>query len=102
MSTRLKINVPDEKLVEFCKRNHILKFSFFGSVLTERFGPKSDVDVLVEFEMGNGPGFFELSGMEMELSGLIGRQVDLRTPGELSRYFRNEVLASAQIQYARS
>jgi predicted nucleotidyltransferase len=67
--------------------------------LTHRFGAGSDVDVLVEFEPGNVPGYFELVGMELELSEMLGRKVDLRTPEELSRYFRDEVVASAAVQY---
>ncbi len=101
MESQPKVKVPNGKLVDFCKRNHICKLSFFGSVLTERFRSDSDVDVLVEFETGKGPGFFELSGMEIELSEVLGRQVDLRTPKELSRYFRDQVMASAQVQYDR-
>ena len=99
MENRLKINVPADQLIQFCKKNHIHKLSFFGSVLTDRFRPDSDVDVLVEFKVGQGPGFFEFSGMEMELSSLLGRPVDLRTPKELSRYFRDQVIAGAQVQY---
>ena len=101
MENRLKINVPNEKFVDFCKKNHIRKLSFFGSVLTNRFRSDSDVDVLVEFEEGKGPGFFELSGMEIELSEFLSRRVDLRTPNELSRYFRDQVMAAAQVQYDR-
>ena len=101
MNSPLPIYVPQDKLVGFCNRNHVHKLSFFGSVLTNRFRPDSDVDVLVEFELGQGPGFFELSGMEIELSGLIGRRVDLRTPKELSRHFRDQVLAGASVQYDR-
>lgn len=93
---------PKDKLAEFCRRNHILKLSLFGSVLREDFRPDSDVDVLVEFEEGYVPGFFGLARMERELSDLLGgRKVDLRTPQDLSRYFREEVLASAALQYAR-
>jgi predicted nucleotidyltransferase len=79
-----------------------VKLSLFGSVLREDFRPDSDVDVLVEFEEGHTPGFFGLARMEEELSKLLGgRKVDLRTPQDLSRYFREEVLASAAVQYAR-
>lgn len=96
------IAFPKAELVEFCRRNHILKLSLFGSVLRDDFGPGSDVDVLVEFEEGHTPGFFGLVQMEEELSELLGgRKVDLRTPQDLSRYFREEVLASAEVQYAR-
>jgi len=95
-----RIQLDREKLTEFCRRNHIRKLSLFGSVLTDRFGPDSDVDVLVEFEPGNGPGYFGLAGMEIELSEMLGRKVDLRTPKELSRYFRDEVIAGADVQFS--
>ena len=81
----LPITIPSELIAEFCRRNHIRKLSLFGSVLTPRFQPDSDVDVLVEFESGAPISYFELVGMEMELSEVIGRKVDLRTPEELSR-----------------
>jgi hypothetical protein len=94
----MKIEVPERKLAEFCRRNHIRRLAFFGSVLREDFRPQSDVDVLVEFEAGCTPGFrfFEL---QEELSLLLGRRVDLNTPGFLSRYFRDEVLRTARDQY---
>ncbi|MCC6502243.1 MAG: nucleotidyltransferase family protein [Deltaproteobacteria bacterium] len=94
------INIPKEKIAEFCRRNHIRKLSLFGSVLRDDFNPESDVDVLVEFEEGHVPGLITLSGMEIELSGIFGRKADLRTPEDLSRYFRNEVVESAEVQYA--
>src|ERR1700745_2088970 len=97
----LPIALPHEQIEAFCARHHIRKLSLFGSVLTPRFGPNSDIDVLVEFEHGKGPGYFGLSGMELELADLLGRKVDLRTPGEISRYFRDKVLASAAVQYER-
>lgn len=95
------VAVPRNQLDEFCRRNHIAKLSLFGSVLREDFGPDSDVDVLVEFDEGHAPGFFGLARMEEELSTLFGRKVDLRTPQDLSRYFRDEVTRSAAVQYAR-
>jgi predicted nucleotidyltransferase len=100
MST-IPIATPTEFLRDFCERNYIRKLSLFGSVLTSRFRPDSDLDVLVEFEAGHVPGFLTLAGMEMELSDVFGRKVDLRTPQDLSRYFRREVLASALPQYER-
>ena len=92
------IKKNDEKIVDFCKRNHIVKFSFFGSVLREDFGPESDVDVLVEFDPGRVPGlaFFR---MELELSQILGRKVDLQTPKFLSPLIRSQVLSEADIQY---
>jgi hypothetical protein len=95
----IPVEIPSEAIAAFCQRNHIRKLSLFGSILTDRFRDDSDVDLLVEFEKGLGPGYFGLVGMEMELSEMIGRKVDLRTPGELSRHFREEVVASAVPQY---
>lgn len=95
------IALPEGQLDEFCRGNHIAKLSLFGSVLREDFGPNSDVDVLVEFEEGYTPGFLGLARMEAGLSEMFGRKVDLRTPQDLSRYFRDEVAGSAAVQYAR-
>lgn len=95
-----KLHISRESIEGFCKLNHIRKLSFFGSVLRADFGPESDVDILVEFEPGCTPGFFGLFDLENELSTMLGvKKVDLRTPEDLSRYFRDEVLASAQVQY---
>ncbi len=84
----------------FCKQNNIRKLALFGSVLSEEFRPDSDVDVLVEFEPDTQVGFIRLAGIEIELSRLIGRKVDIRTPDDLSRYFRHDVMDSAEVQYA--
>ena len=94
------IQLSSEKIAKFCRTHHISKLSLFGSVLRNDFSEKSDVDFLVEFEPDQTVGFLKLAGMELELSEIIGRKVDLRTPAELSRYFRQEVLASAEVQYA--
>ena len=97
----LPIELPREQIEAFCVRHHIRKLSLFGSVLTPRFRPSSDIDVLVEFEAGHVPAYFALSGMELELSDLLGRKVDLRMPEEIGRHFRDRVLASAAVQYER-
>ena len=94
-----QIAIPKQQLGDFCRRRRIRRLSLFGSVLRADFGPESDVDVLVEFEANAVVGYFELADMEMELSGLLGRKADIRTPAELSPYFRNDVLASAEAQY---
>lgn len=98
---RHRLKVPKDKIADFCRRNHIRKLSLFGSILRDDFGPDSDVDVLVEFEQGHVPGlaFF---AMERELSKILGRKVDLNTPGFLSPYFRKAVLAMAAMQYEQS
>src|SRR4030067_2017592 len=95
----IKIDVPYDKLADFCRKNRIKRLSFFGSVLRDDFGPESDVDVLVEFEPGAKVGL-RFFGMEIELSGIIGRKVDLNTLGFLSPYFRDRVLAEAEVAYA--
>ncbi len=96
MSARIPID--RERVADFCRRHHIRKLSLFGSVIRDDFTPSSDVDVLVEFEPGHVPGLAFFS-MERELSALLGRRVDLNTPGFLSRYFRDEVLREAEPLY---
>jgi uncharacterized protein len=95
------IEVPRAEIEQFCARNHVRKLSLFGSILTERFRADSDVDVLVEFETDAAVTYLDLARMEQELSTMIGRKVDLRTPQELSRYFRQRVLTEALLQYER-
>ncbi len=95
------IDVPKDAIAAFCERHHIRKLSFFGSVLTEDFGPESDIDVLVEFEEGHTPGLITFGGMMVALSEILNMQVDLLTPPDLSRYFRDEVVERAQVQYER-
>ncbi len=96
------VEIRKEEIADFCRRQHISRLSLFGSVLRDDFRPTSDVDVLVEFEPGHVPGLFGLARMERELSALLGnRKVDLRTPQDLSRYFRDEVMATAEVQYAQ-
>ena len=96
MSTRM--DIPKDKIAEFCRRNRIRRLALFGSVLRDDFGPGSDVDVLVEFEPGHTPGF-AFFGMEEDLSQLLGRKVDLNTPGFLSPHFRQQVLDDLEVLY---
>lgn len=93
-----RLDIPASTLGEFCRRNHIRRLAFFGSILRDDFGPESDVDILVEFQEGHIPGL-KFFTMQEELSELLGRKVDLHTPGFLSPYFRDEVLAEAEVQY---
>jgi hypothetical protein len=97
-----RIPIDRVKLAEFCRRHHIRCLSLFGSVLSDDFRPDSDVDVLVEFEPDHVPGLLRLAGMEIELSKLLGRKADMRTAEDLSPYFRNEIVSSAQMRYAAS
>jgi len=97
----VKIPIDRNRIADFCRRHRIRKLALFGSVLREDFRPDSDVDVLVEFEPGTTAGFIRLAGIELELSQLLRRKVDVRTPAELSHYFRDEVLQQAQVQYGQ-
>lgn len=93
-------DIPKELIEDFCRRHHIRKLSIFGSYLRDDFGPASDIDFLVEFEPEHKIGLLEMAGMEIELTEMLGRKVDLRTAQDLSRYFRDEVVAQAEVQYA--
>ena len=88
------------ELETFCRRNYITKMSLFGSALHDELKPGSDIDILVEFDKDHMPGLFDIAGMEIELAEMFGRKVDLRTPAELSRYFRDDVLEKARVEYA--
>ena len=94
-----KISIDRQKIAAFCQKHHISRLALFGSVIREDFRPDSDVDVLVEFQKGYVPGFAFFS-LQSELSEILGRKVDLYTPLFLSRYFRDQVLADSQVQYA--
>jgi len=95
------ISIDKNVIASFCMKNGIRKLSLFGSILREDFGPDSDIDVLVEFEEGRKISYFDLFDMEEDLSRIYGgRKVDVRTPADLSRYFRKDVLKKAVIQYA--
>ena len=93
------IDIPMAQIEAFCRRNHIRQLSLFGSILRDDLGPDSDVDVLIEFEPGHVPGLIALNAMEGELSGILGHRADMRTPRDLSRYFRDEVLHEAEVMY---
>ncbi len=97
---RRNFKMTEKKIADFCRNYHIRKLSLFGSVLRGDFGPDSDIDVLVEFEQGHTPGlaFF---AMEKELSEILGHKVDLNTSNFLSQYFREKVLAEAEVQYVQ-
>ena len=96
-----KIFQDQAALAEICRRRRIRRLSLFGSTQKGTARPDSDVDLLVEFEPGATPGLIRLGGIARELSALLGgREVDLRTAGDLSRHFRDAVVRSAEVQYA--
>ncbi|MCD4699254.1 MAG: nucleotidyltransferase family protein [Phycisphaerae bacterium] len=97
----VKVDADRGRIAQFCREHHIRRLALFGSVLRDDFSPESDIDVLVDFEKGHVPGLFGLTRLERELSGVFeGRKIDLRTPEDISRYFRENVLAEAEVQYA--
>jgi uncharacterized protein len=96
--TRARIDIPEDKIAEFCRKHRIKRLALFGSVLRDDFTDESDIDVLVEFEEGATVGW-EFFGMQDELSELLGRKVELHTTGFLSPYFRDEVIAEAEVQF---
>ena len=96
----MRLDVDHEALERFCRENLIRRLALFGSVLREDFGPQSDVDVLVEFEAGTRMGLMGLTRVELELTALLGRKVDLNTPKGLHHRFRDRVLAEAEVLYA--
>ena len=100
MKVSMNLKISPEKIAHFCRSHRIEKLSFFGSVLRKDFNPDSDIDVLIEFKPGEKIGLLGMSRIEMELSELLGCKVDLRTPAELSKYFRDDVLQNAEVQYA--
>ncbi|RPH48996.1 MAG: nucleotidyltransferase [Desulfobacteraceae bacterium] len=101
MGKTIRTNIPKKQLAQFCELYHIRRLSLYGSALRDDFGPDSDIDILIEFEPGYKTGLLKMARMENELSDMMGRKVDLRTSGDLSRYFRQEVLESAEVAYAK-
>jgi uncharacterized protein len=96
--TRARIDIPQDKIADFCRKHRIKRLSLFGSVLRDDFTDESDIDVLVEFEEEHTPGFAFFT-IQRELSDILGRDVELHTPGFLSPYFRDEVIENAEVQY---
>jgi len=95
----LPISISSAELNGFCRRHGIRRLSFFGSILRDDFEPESDIDVLVEFDPGVRIGLIGLAGAEIELSNLLGRKVDLNTPGFFGDELREQILRSAEVQY---
>ncbi|MDR3674975.1 MAG: nucleotidyltransferase family protein [Acidobacteriota bacterium] len=95
---RANIDIPTEKIRDFCERHHVCRFALFGSVLRPDFSDRSDIDVLVEFDPSHVPGL-DFFAMEDELTKIIGRKVDLQTPRFLSRYIRDQAIADAEVHY---
>ena len=93
------IELPEDAIAQFCRRHRIQHLALFGSVLRDDFGPESDVDVLIEFEPGAGAGLIRLAGMEIELGELLGRKVDLNTPGNFRQPLRDAIVRQSEAVY---
>ena len=96
----VRLPVDHNRIAVFCRNHNIRQLAFFGSVLRDDFRPDSDVDVLVWFDREHTPGMFDLIVMQNELSVIVGRLVDLRTPEDLSRLFRQDAVRNAEVEYA--
>ncbi len=93
------LNISPKELEKFCHKHHIRKLSLFGSALRREMKEESDIDLLVEFLPGEEPGLIDLAGMECEMMEHLDREVEIRTAEDLSRYFRDEVVDSAEVLY---
>jgi predicted nucleotidyltransferase len=93
------IRIPEDEIADFCQRHDIRKLSLFGSVLRDDFREDIDIDVLIEYETGAIVTLLDMASQEIELRKLLGRKVDLRTPPEISRYFRQQVIEAAELLY---
>lgn len=91
--------LPLDAIRRYCEAQPIRRLSLFGSALRGEMTSDSDLDLLVEYVPGAKIGYFEMARQERELGDIVGHQVDLRTPQELSRYFRQEVIAHAKVIY---
>ena len=98
------LSLPTDQLFEYCRANGIKRLDLFGSALRADFGPESDIDLLVEFELNRPLGLFDFARMEQEFSEIFGREVDLveRLAVEQSRNYirRAAILESAETIYA--
>ena len=96
------LNLDEATVARFCEQHHIRRRALFGSQIKGTAGPDSDIDLLVEFDPAHIPSLFGIAAMEIQLSDMLGgKKVDLRTQGDLSRHFRDEVVRMAEVQYAR-
>jgi predicted nucleotidyltransferase len=96
----INVGVDHERLAVLCRAYGVQRLSFFGSVVRGEVTPESDLDVLVEFAPNETPSLLTLGGLQQELTALFGREVDLKTPGFLSRHFREDVMRTSVVQYA--
>lgn len=96
-----KFEISKTWIAKFCETHHIIKLALFGSVLSDHFSASSDIDILVEFDPHHIPGLFGMSEMQQELSKTFGREVDLRTPEDISKLFRKDVIEQSYLMYGQ-
>jgi len=93
-------HLDEAAIAAFCRAHGIRRLSLFGSILRDDFGPDSDIDVLVEFAPGQTPSLLGMARLEAELTAVLGRKVDLRTPAELHPRFRERIVRDSEVHYA--
>ena len=101
MSEFVCVDLPQDRIRDYCANQPIQRLSVFGSAVRNELTPESDIDLLVEYEPDAPVGYFSMARHMRELSEIVGRTVDLATPNSLSRYIRQDVLASARLIYAQ-
>jgi hypothetical protein len=98
----MNIELPVEQLIAYCEQHNIRRLSVFGSALRDDFTEKSDLDLLVEYDPEAIVTFLDMATQEIELSEITGYKVDLRTPEDLSHFFRQEVVENAELVYEKN
>ncbi|MBI4357410.1 MAG: nucleotidyltransferase domain-containing protein [Gammaproteobacteria bacterium] len=99
------LSIPGQKVIQFCKKWHIIELALFGSILRHDFGPKSDIDVLVVFESRFKRDLFMHVKMQDELSRIVGRPVDLVSRKGIEKsqnlFKEKEILGKAKTIYVK-
>ncbi len=99
--TKSKINIPEDKIAQFCRKWIIAELALFGSILREDFQADSDVDVLIEFAEEAEWSLFDWVDMREELKSIFGREVDLVSKRGLRNPFRRHaILTAREVVYA--
>ena len=96
-----RIDVPMDKIAEFCRKWRVKELSLFGSVLRDDFRPDSDVDVLVACKEDAAWSLWDHLHAEEELAKILGRNVDLVTKAAVRNPFRrHHILRNREVIYA--
>jgi hypothetical protein len=98
--SKYELHFPAGPIRALCEEYHVRELALFGSARTKRFGPKSDIDLLVQFDPDAEIGFLEFAALQRRLADVLGRKVDLVSKDGLKPTIRDEVLSSAEVIYA--